>query len=176
VGHGAAEIDGAVQLEPVDAGANLDVDLAGPAVELALGLDLPALAKQGADDGLEVARGQLQLVGVVGGVAEAELPQQGLGGALRLLVAQKHAPLGALVDAAAGLVGGDQLAVVLEGQLAPQPRRAPVVGARRVDLQARPGRHLDLLELQFLGQVEPGQVRDAEQFLDQVLLACGRDG
>ena len=38
----AAEVDLAVQLEPVDAGLDLELELAGLAVELAVGLDVPA--------------------------------------------------------------------------------------------------------------------------------------
>ena len=45
-----AEVDLAVQLEPVDAGRDLELELARLAVQLPLGLDAPALGRQLGDD------------------------------------------------------------------------------------------------------------------------------
>jgi len=72
------------------------------------------------------------------------------------------------------------VAAVLEGGLADEPvlipagYPAPFLAA--LDGQARPWRRRDLLVPQVLRQVEPGQVRQPEQFREEFLLLLDGDG
>ena len=58
--HPIAELDRAVEVEPVDAGDDLDLDGTGTAVELAVGLDVPAIPNELDDHARQVARRQLE--------------------------------------------------------------------------------------------------------------------
>ena len=56
-GHGlVAELDGAGEIEPVDAGGDGHAEIGGGAVQLAFGLDDPAFADERGHDGREQAR------------------------------------------------------------------------------------------------------------------------
>ena len=61
VGADAAEVDVAVQLEPVDPGADVERHLAGPAIEPPFRFDAPALRDQHRDDGRQQAVCKIEL-------------------------------------------------------------------------------------------------------------------
>ena len=178
----AAEVDPAVQLEPVDAGRHLELELARLAVQLPLGLDAPALLEEGPRGLRQVACEQLQglALAVVGPAVEADLLEPGREGPLGRRVAQQQPSLVGLEDAPGRAPRGHDVAVVLEGEVADEPvlipvgHPAPVVAA--LDLQVRPRRRRDLFVPQVLRQVEPGQVRQPEQFREELLLLLGGDG
>ena len=172
----------AVQLEPVDPGRHLDPEVARLAVQLPLGLDAPALLEEGPRGFRQVACEQLQglALAVVGPAVEADLLEPGREGPLGRRVAQQQPSLVGLEDAPGRAPRGHDVAVVLEGEVADEPvlipagHPAPVVAA--LDRQVRPRRRRDLFVPQVLRQVEPGQVRQPEQFREEFLLLLGGDG
>ena len=88
-----AELHGSGQIEPVDAGGDGDAEIGGGAVELALGLDDPALANQRGHDGGQEAGGEfvLRLAGVgIDLAAESEVFEDGQGAAFGRFVAEDH--------------------------------------------------------------------------------------
>src|SRR5690606_33313909 len=96
-----AEIHAAVQLEPVDARGDTQVDAPRRAIGLALGLDVPARLRELAHDVRQAARREHELLlraqqRVAHVLTPAELLEPVRRFALRGLVAQQDAALGGL--------------------------------------------------------------------------------
>ena len=140
-------------------------------VELAVGLDVPALPDELGHGAGQVSRGQVEaaarpLAFVHGALAEARLPE-----ARRRLPLRGHVPAEEsaalrLEHARAVPLHADDGPVVVEAERRAQPLRAPVAGGG-ADAEARPWRRRDVLVLELLGEIEPGQVREAEERVEE---------
>ena len=171
----AAVVDAAVEVEPVDAGGQRELELAGRADQLPLGLDPPAGQDQVLGDLPHPLGRQLERAGVeprVLGLAEAQLEQLDVGRRLGAgVAADDQAQLGGDRQRR-GPAGRDDGAVVVELELAEElvGGQAPVLpGAAQGQAGARPGD--DLLEphrLDELGGRHAGLGQDPAQH--QVLL------
>ena len=176
---GRAEVDRAVQLEPVDAGADLDLERPRLPVELAVGLDVPALLDELAHRARQVSRGQVECLArpvalVHGALAEARLPEARRGLPLGARVPSEEAAALRLEDARAVPIHADDGAVVVEAERRAQPLRAPVAG-RRADPKAGPRRRGDLLVLELVGELEAGQARKPEERVEERAALRQRD-
>ncbi len=174
-----AEVDAAVQLEPVDPGRDLDVERAGLAVELALRLDAPAFSHQLGHGARQAARRQLQrhLVALAppeGSLLEPEHAEPRGSRLLRGGIPSDEAAALGIDDRRARQVGRDLGAVVFEGQLAEQPVPAPL-GWPGTDPQpgSRTGRDFFVAQrFWHLDSRKPGQ---AEETIQQLLSVRGRN-
>ncbi len=125
---GIAELSGAVDAEPIDAGVHLHGEPAGGAVKAALGLDMPTFAGQYPHHSSELVGRQLQ-VGAVGfpAFAKAQLLEPGERLILRAKIAGHQAALLLLIKAAAAMLVRHHRAVIIEGQLRGEALAAPIV-------------------------------------------------
>src|SRR5262245_61275836 len=163
-----AEIDRAVEFEPVNAGVDLNLDLAGAAESFTFGLDAPAFRDQFPDAAGELRRGDLptRLLLVI---VRPDVLQAGLGQApderrFGVPVAQDVVAALDQVDAPARIVLVDDAAPrfwrVIEGQARAQP------GALFLRLERQTGLRfgVDLLIPQLFGQIDPGRLGFAQDF------------
>ena len=160
-----------MQLEPVDARADLDLERPRLPVELAVGLDVPALLDELAHRARQVSRGQVECLArpvalVHGALAEARLPEARRGLPLGARVPSEEAAALRLEDARAVAIHADDGPVVVEAERRAQPLRAPVAG-RRADPKAGPRRCGDLLVLELVGELEAGQARKPEERVEE---------
>ncbi len=150
-----AEGDLAVELEPVHAAGDGELEVGGRAVEHALGADAPAVADQFADGLGDLLGGDFEGAGVEAVVldgSEAELFEAFAGTGLGLDVAADGAAAVGLDGDLAGREGGDAGAVVVEFEFGDE--RVGAAGLHGgADGQAGRRRQLDLGEFEALDQL-----------------------
>ena len=177
----AAVVDLAVELEPVDAGGHRELELAGRADQLALGLDPPAGQDQVRVTCAIRLAGSSSVPGLeprVLGLAEAQLEEHDVGRGLGRGVAADHQAELGRDRQRRGPAGRDHRAVVVELELGRAACRTPgpqfCRGVRRV----RQGRGLALIsssrsDLDQLGRGDAGLGQDPAEH--DVLLRLDED-
>src|SRR5262245_32697270 len=163
-----AEIDRAAQFEPVNAGVDLHLDLAGVAESFAFGLDAPAFRHQFPDDAREFRRGDLPARLLLVIIRPDEF-QTGLGQAIDerrfgVPVAQDVAAAFDLVDASARIILVENAAPRFGRVIERQSRAQPGVLPLRFERQAGLRHDVDFLKAQLFGQIEPGRLGFAQDF------------
>jgi hypothetical protein len=124
------EIGPAAEVEPVLPAFQRELEVAGVAVQLPFGFDLPALGVEFANDLGKESRAKLEdflAFGVGGLEAESEKPDGGIG--FGTPIAEYELSCGGSVDAAPGVRGQNLEAAVKERQRALQNRAALIVAA-----------------------------------------------
>ena len=123
-----AELSGAVDAEPIDAGVDLHSEPTGGAVKAALGLDMPTFGGQYPHHSSELVGRQLQVGAVVfPAFAKAQLLETGERLILRAKIAGHQAAPLLLIEAAAAMLVRHHRAVIVEGQLRGETLAAPIV-------------------------------------------------
>ena len=97
---------------------------------------------------------------------KAHAPEHLDGGILGLPVAQDAAPVGQVGDRLRRIGQRNPEACIFEGKIGLELATLPGIG-RTANLEQRLRGRADFLELQFLGKLERGKLRRAEQLLQQ---------
>src|SRR5262249_34743325 len=162
------ELDRAMQFEPVNAGADLNPDLAGFAERFPFGLDVPAFGDQFPDDVREFRRGdfpaRLLLVIVRPDVFQPDFSQSSYERGFGVTIAQDVAAAFYLVDAPARILFVENALFRFGRVIERESRAQPGVLSLRFEPQTRPRLGVDLRVTQLFGQIEPGGLRFAQDF------------
>src|ERR1700722_16329357 len=166
-----AKLNGAVQFEPVDTGADLKVELARGAIELAFGFDMPAGRRQFVHYLRQLARRQFELWFAmrVGRrrPAPAELLQAVGGETLQSEVTQQHPGRRRLQYPPARIVVRHDHVAIIETQFTAQFLAIAPTLLVRLDGEPRARRERDLLIAQLLRQIERRKLRPAQQLSEE---------